>query len=185
MTIRIGSGSLKGSKLAIPKGKGIRPPLARIRKSICDILGPRFSGARVLDLYAGSGSFGIEAVSRGAALAMMVERGREAAAAIERNARRLGILDRVIILRREAGAALDELAAKGRKFDIVFMDPPFSDFRPELAERAGALVEESGIMLLRTARGAKVPDDSAPLTMIRVKAYGVSKVHIFEKGGIK
>lgn len=185
MTIRIGSGTLKGSKLMMPKGKGIRPPLARIRKSVCDILSPRFPGARALDLYAGSGSFGIEAVSRGAAVAVMVEQGREASAAIAENVRRLNIEDRVIIIQREAGAALKELAAGGHRFDIIFMDPPFSDFRPEAAEQAGSLLEEGGIMLLRTAKAAKAPADPASLTLVRVKRYGISRVNIYEKGGMK
>lgn len=124
MSVRIVGGSLKGRVLDTPPGRGTRPTGARAREAMFAILGS-VDGERVLDLYAGSGALGIEALSRGAAQAVFVENDRRALACIRRNVERLGLGDRAGVLGVGAEAAASVLASKG-PFDLVLCDPPWS-----------------------------------------------------------
>ena len=112
----------------MPRGDATRPTAARVRQTLFDILGPRVPGARFLDLFAGSGAVGVEALSRGASRAVFVEQRREAVAAIRRNLEVLGADDATYrVLRREVLQAIDDLARRGERFDLVFLDPPYAD----------------------------------------------------------
>jgi len=143
--MRIIGGRLKGRTVEAPRGVLSRPPLSVIRESIFNILGGSTAGGRVLDLFAGSGSLGIEAISRGAGEAHFVDSARRCAEMIERNARSLGISDVCKIVRQDA---LEFVRAwRGGPFDIVFMDPPFLSGRVE--ETLGAF-DGSGLVSDRT-----------------------------------
>lgn len=124
--LRIVGGAARGRKLRVPRGLRVRPTADRVRETIFNILGQRFDGERVLDLYAGSGAFGLEALSRGAGEAVLVDADREAIAACRENASALGYDARVEIVRSDALAALERFAAAGRRFDLVFLDPPYA-----------------------------------------------------------
>jgi 16S rRNA (guanine966-N2)-methyltransferase len=144
--VRIIAGSLRGSRLAVPDLPGLRPTPDRVRETLFNWLQPLLPGARCLDLYAGSGALGIEALSRGAQSVCMVERAPTLVAALRAN------LDR---LEQHAGtvvqaAALDYLARAPQPFDVVFLDPPYAAdawsaaataLRPWMAPRARVYVE--------------------------------------------
>lgn len=135
--VRIIGGDLRGSVLAVPPCDGLRPTPNRVRETLFNWLQPRLAGARCLDLFAGSGALGIEALSRGAGHVCLVERDAGLAQALRANLERLRQGERA---RVHAGDALDLLAqAPPQAFDIVFIDPPFAqDLWPRVIERLHA-----------------------------------------------
>ncbi len=139
MMMRIGSGELSGRKLHAPKGAKTRPTGARLKKSLFDVLAPALADARVLDLFAGAGALGLESLSRGAARAVFVERGRKAADVIQRNIDELGVVERGELLAMDVRAALTRLEHDGEAFDLVFADPPYKADEDELSRLLSAL----------------------------------------------
>ena len=122
--MRIIAGALKGRVLAPVQGR-TRPTAARVREAIFNILGAAVAEARVLDLFAGTGALGIEALSRGAAAAVFVEDHPGALKGLRRNLETLGLLERSQVLPLPVAAALRKLAARGEPFGLVFLDPPY------------------------------------------------------------
>jgi 16S rRNA (guanine(966)-N(2))-methyltransferase RsmD len=127
--LRIIAGAAHGRRLSAPRGWDTRPATARIRASIFSRIASRIAiaGARVLDIFAGSGSLGIEALSRGAGYAVFVDSSRKAADTITHNLRHLGLEARARVIVLDFNRSLDELGRAGDGFDLVFVDPPFAD----------------------------------------------------------
>jgi 16S rRNA (guanine966-N2)-methyltransferase len=170
--VRVVAGDFKGRRLRAPRGMRTRPTADRVREGLFSMLGD-VSDARVLDLYAGTGALGIEALSRGAAAALFVERDPRAAAAIEANLRSLGLHQPV---RRQD--ALRFLARGEGTFDLVFCDPPY-DSVPRIA---GPLAERLPALL---ARGARIVTESdkrtpfeLPFTVLAERTYGDTRIAI-------
>ena len=140
--MRITGGEYGSRALKVPKGTATRPTSDRVREALFSILGDRLVGARVLDLYAGTGALGLEALSRGADSVVFVERSKEALTALHANVDALGVRDRVRVL-----AVAVERAARGvtGPFDLVFADPPYADVKTGAAVRA---LEEVAVPLL-------------------------------------
>ena len=122
--MRVIAGSAGGTRLA-PVPRGVRPTPYRVRESLFNALGQFFEGGSVLDLYAGTGALGIEALSRGSRLAVFVERDRRARAVILENLRRTGFVERAEVLGADVEAVLGRLAGRGDRFDLIFADPPY------------------------------------------------------------
>lgn len=122
--VRIVGGQWRGRRLPVPAAEGLRPTADRVRETLFNWLAPLLEGARCLDLFAGTGALGLEALSRGAAAAVFVERSPAAALAIEDSLARLGGRGGRVV----AGDALRFLAGAPEPFDVVFLDPPFGDF---------------------------------------------------------
>ena len=133
--IRIIGGLWKRSKLAVPDLPGLRPTPDRVRETVFNWLGQTLSGRRVLDLYAGSGALGLEAASRGAASVLLVEQNPRCVAGIAAAAQRLKA-EQVQVRAADALAAAHALARLGERFDIVFIDPPYSSAQQLLALQA-------------------------------------------------
>src|SRR5712691_8240569 len=123
--MRVIAGEFKGRRLAAPRGAVTRPTADQVRVALMDALAPWLPGARALDLFAGSGGVGLEALSRGAAHVTFVERDARAVAALAANVRALGVGSRARVVRAEVGRALGRLAAAGERYDVVFLDPPY------------------------------------------------------------
>ena len=123
--MKIGSGRFRGRNIETLRGKKTRPTSGRLKKALFDIVTPDLPGARVLDLYAGAGALGLEAISRGASSATFVERGRAAADAIASNLDMLGITDQAEVFRCEVQTALHQLAQRGEQFHVILLDPPY------------------------------------------------------------
>jgi 16S rRNA (guanine966-N2)-methyltransferase len=126
--VRIIAGSLRGSRLAVPDRPGLRPTPDRVRETLFNWLAPVIDGARVLDLFAGSGALGIEALSRGAASAVFCERDSSLGDALQANLVRLGQAARAQVLRTDAMTYLqgDGSGTADGRFDVVFLDPPYA-----------------------------------------------------------
>ena len=125
--MRVIAGQFRSRPLAAPKGRDTRPTSDRLRETLFNVLAPRIPDSVFLDLYAGSGAVGIEALSRGAAEAIFVENAEPALRAIRANLSSLGIRGGYALEPRSAAAALKRLAAAGRVVNLVFLDPPYAD----------------------------------------------------------
>jgi 16S rRNA (guanine966-N2)-methyltransferase len=123
--MRIISGTSKGRKLVTPKSQSLRPTSDRVKESIFNILREEIEGRMVLDLFAGTGNLGIEALSRGAKKAIFVEKGKHALWLIQRNLAQFGLEGRFEILPMDANRAIGTLKRRGKRFDLIFMDPPY------------------------------------------------------------
>ena len=148
--MRVIAGTYKGRRLSAPSWAGLRPTSDKLRETIFNILAPRVPGARVLDLYAGTGALGIEALSRGAAAVTFVERDRRAQNLIEDNLERCGITDGYVIIRASVTDALAQLhdrsaVANASPFDIAFLDPPY-DRGPGTGEITATLASAANLM---------------------------------------
>jgi 16S rRNA (guanine966-N2)-methyltransferase len=123
--LRVIGGELKGRKLFTAPGLATRPTANRTREAIFNILGADIRGAHVLDLFAGSGAFGIEALSRGAASALFIETERAALAVLHRNIEVCGLTQRASVIRWNVVRTLDCLRNREPRFDLIFLDPPY------------------------------------------------------------
>lgn len=170
--MRIVAGRYKGRRLRMPRGAPTRPTADRVREALFSMLGD-VSGARVLDLYAGSGALGIEALSRGADSAVFVERDPRAAEAIRANIDAVGANGEV---RRQD--VLGFLASDHRPFDLVFCDPPY-DSGPRIA---GQLAERLPALLAEGARTVTESDKRRPLELpfplLTERTYGDTRIAI-------
>ena len=127
MSLRIVAGELGGRRLRAPRGRATRPTREAVREAWFSALGDRVRGSRVLDLFAGSGALGLEALSRGASLVHFVESDREVIRVLERNVRDLAVEDRAVVRHRDAVTLAQSLARAERlEWDIVLADPPYS-----------------------------------------------------------
>ncbi len=141
--MRVISGSAKGRSLKTVKGREIRPTSDRVKESLFNVLMPRLPDALFLDLFAGSGNVGIEALSRGAARCVFVELMTGHLKVVEENLRTTGLWERAELLRRDARAAVADLANRGRRFDLIFVDPPYGQ---ELVPEALRLIAQHGVL---------------------------------------
>jgi 16S rRNA (guanine966-N2)-methyltransferase len=174
--MRIIAGSHRGHTIYAPKGHDTRPTSDRVRENVFNILGA-VEGAVVLDLYAGSGAMGLEALSRGAARAVFVECDGDAVRAIERNLDKLRLS--ATVLRQDAVTALAAEAASGRKYDLVLVDPPYemySDFEPQLARYLPALLADDGVVVVET--DARI-EPSLPLEQRTSRKYGGARITVY------
>ncbi len=153
--MRVVAGRYGGRPLRAPAGTGTRPTSDRVREALFSVLGGRVAGARVLDLFAGSGALGIEALSRGAASAEFVDRDRRAAAAVQANLDALGADGEV--RRADARAALRNARAAGRVYDLVFLDPPYRaapGLGRELSEALAPVLAPGAVVVTESDRRA-------------------------------
>ena len=176
--MRVIAGSRKGHKLAAPHGFDTRPTSDRVRENIFNLIGP-VDGAHVLDLFAGSGALGIEALSRGAASAVFVEHDPDALRAIERNLDHLRLTGARVV-RCDALRAIAEEARAGAKYDLVLVDPPYgmlTEIQPHLARHLPSLLAADGLVVLETDART---EPELPLPVRTSRKYGQTRVTIFE-----
>jgi 16S rRNA (guanine966-N2)-methyltransferase len=169
--MRITGGRLAGRLLSVPRGE-VRPTADRVRESLFARLGG-LAGKRVLDLFAGSGALGFEALSRGAAHVVFADRSSAASITLRKSAERLGVADVVEVRRGEARAVLRRLAGH-RVFDLVFLDPPYEGRELDAALRGlveGALLAEGALVVAETDR-RHLPAPVAGLAAVDERRYG-------------
>jgi 16S rRNA (guanine(966)-N(2))-methyltransferase RsmD len=181
--MRVIAGEMKGRQLLAPRGWKVRPTSDRVREAIFSALGDRVEGANVLDLYCGTGALAIEALSRGAERAVLVDRDTRPALG---NVQRLGLAERAELVRADVGRWLGQVSsgAFAGKFDLVFVDAPYkladrvaqdlNTHLPQLLAEGGRAVVESG---------ARRPLQLETLEPLRQRRYGAADVSIYGEAG--
>jgi 16S rRNA (guanine966-N2)-methyltransferase len=182
--MRIIAGEFKGRRLAAVKGR-IRPTSDKVREAIFSILGPAVVEARVLDLFAGTGALSLEALSRGAKDAVMVEEDGAALSVLRQNLEALGFQERVQVMAVPVSAALRKLAARETQFSLIFLDPPY---RRGLAlntldtlQDTGLLQPEARIVAEHSHREI-LPEQVGRLVLKQCRRYGDTQVAFYRVG---
>jgi 16S rRNA (guanine966-N2)-methyltransferase len=176
--VRIVAGSRKGHRIDAPKGLGTRPTGDRVREAAFNLIGP-VDGAEVLDLYAGSGAMGLEALSRGAARAVFVESDRSACQTIERNLDKLRL--RGTVLCDDVVRVLTAEGLAGRRYDLVLVDPPYEEWpalEPRLAGPLERVVAEEGLLVVETASRI---EPGLPLEERTSRRYGSARLTLYHR----
>jgi 16S rRNA (guanine(966)-N(2))-methyltransferase RsmD len=175
--VRVIAGTRKGHRLASPRGARIRPTGDRVREAIFNLVGP-VDGASVLDLFAGSGALGIEALSRGAGSCVFAESDRGAVRVIRENLERTQLAG-AAVEQRDAIALLREERSRGRRYDLLLCDPPYgrwAELETPLAELLPAVLAPDGLLVVET--GDRV-EPQLPLDQVTSRRYGSARVTIF------
>ena len=182
--MRVISGMLKGRRLVAPAGLSTRPTADRIKESVFNILGSSVQSAMVLDLFAGTGALGIEALSRGATHAVFIDQAKAALAAIRTNIRNLGIGDRTRVLQWNISKGLQCLSSMPPAFDLVFMDPPYdaNAIVPALTALVAcdALAPAVQIVIEHSTRDP-IETSTLPLTITDQRRFGKTLVSFVDK----
>lgn len=183
--MRVIAGKAKGRNLTAPKGLRTRPVPAMLKEALYNIWQSRINGARFLDLFAGSGSMGIEALSRGADYAVFVDKDREAIHAIRSNLALCKFTEVCEVFQDDVFRRITQLKEQGQQFDIIYADPPFTVetiFLPLIEALSDAcLLAEDGQLVIRTKKEMRMPDAIQQLERFRVKTYGISNVHFYSR----
>ncbi len=173
--MRIIAGAARGRRLKVPKGLLVRPTSDRVREALFSILGETVVGCRFLDLYAGSGSVGIEALSRGAEAVVFVENAAISLAALRQNLEATGLSAAAEVVASPVARALPRLSRRGQAFDLVFADPPYADSaeRSEMLRilgLGGVLQPEARVIVEHEVKqGLDLPES---LELVREARYG-------------
>ena len=181
--MRVISGKAKGKRLKAPSGINTRPLTDMIKESLFNVLGLNVAGSSFLDLFAGSGAVGIEALSRNAGLVLFVEKDNHAIRAIKENLANCGFIEGYEVHRNDVFKALDLIKKRGLLFEYIYVDPPFTNepiFEEVLQrlDKADILAVE-GIIVIRTRRKKTLPLRLDKLEKYRVNDYGESTLHYY------
>ncbi len=179
--MRVITGTARGRKLKELSGMDTRPTTDKVKESLFNIVQFDIEGRRVLDLFGGTGQLGIEALSRGAASAVLVDVRREAAAIIRENVENCGFSDRAKVVQ---GDYLAFLTSCRDKFDLIFLDPPYAEGLLEKALKTIAaidIVSENGIIVCESALEKVLPELSAPYVVGREYRYGQIKLTTYRR----
>ena len=172
--MRIIAGSRRGATITAPKGMETRPTSDRVRENAFNLLGP-VDGTTVLDLFAGSGALGLEALSRGAERVVFVDNSRDACRTIDANLERLRLTG-ALVLCQDARRVLADESAAGRRYDLVLLDPPYdrlSELETTLATHLPHVLADDGVALVESDARAEL---RLPLAVLKDRRYGSTRV---------
>ena len=178
--MRIISGKYGGRKLVAPKSAGTRPVTEMTRNAICNVLADRLDSAVVLDLFAGSGALGLEALSRGACRAVFVDAASAAVVAIRDNVQSLALESDTKIIKQSVESYLEASVGEAN-YDIIFFDPPYDEFSTDLAQKATDQLKPDGVLVISTSKKAQIPGTIGQLSQAQNKIYGDTQIAYFLK----
>ena len=190
--VRIIAGEFRSRRLVSPPSHSVRPTADRVKESLFEIIRASPPGASVLDLYAGCGNLGLEALSRGAARCLFVERSSACCALIRRNIEILGLGDKARVMRMDCARAVKLLAAKGERYDLVFADPPYAKVAGRESESKKILRVLEGYdtfapqarVVIEHFKGDVLREDFLRLVLLGQRRYGDTMVSFFEVKGV-
>ncbi|MGV8146499.1 MAG: 16S rRNA (guanine(966)-N(2))-methyltransferase RsmD [Alkaliphilus sp.] len=180
--MRIIAGSAKGHKLITPKNYDVRPTLERVKESLFSMIQNYIDDSVVIDLFAGTGNLGIEALSRGAKKAYFVDNNRKSIEMIEQNLVKTKLQDRAVLLKTDVIIGIEKLKFKNIKADLIFADPPYADenillFLHKISDLA--LLSVDGLLILEHDKNYSIPTVLGNLVQWRKNDYGNTSITIF------
>lgn len=182
--MRVVSGNRKGKSLKAVPGNSTRPTTDKVKEAIFNMIGPYFEGGTGLDLFAGSGGLGIEALSRGLEKVIFVDRDKMAIQTIYDNIEACGFQDQSEIYRNDAERAIKAVLKREIVFDLVFLDPPYKKQQIvrliEMLDGAN-LLEDSGKIVCEHSSDVSLPDEAGSLVRTKKESYGIISISIYEK----
>ncbi|MDD4013705.1 MAG: 16S rRNA (guanine(966)-N(2))-methyltransferase RsmD, partial [Candidatus Omnitrophica bacterium] len=179
-------GEFRGRKITQPDLKTVRPTKDRIREAVFNVIAAEVPDAKILDLFAGSGAYGLEAISRGAVEAVFVELDRKCVSVIKDNIKALGAGERTRISVGDAGSLISSGALAGEKFDIVFADPPYSRGLAKnllITVSHYDILSNSGLLVIEHHRQESLPDEEGVFILLKRKSYSDISVSFYKKNG--
>ena len=181
--MRVIGGKAKGRRLKVPKGHALRPTADRVKEALFNILPHDLSGKRILDLFAGTGNLSIEALSRGASEAILIDSSSESGKAIRENLQRLAFHDRAKLWIAPAFRSLRRLSRENERFDLIFVDPPYEKrwvgkTLEIIAETE--VLQDSGIIVVEHSMREPVEAGYGPLVLQDRRRYGSTLLSFFE-----
>lgn len=183
--MRVIAGTYGGRPLKSLPGDNTRPTGDKLKETMFNMIGPFFDGGQALDLYAGSGALGIEAVSRGIDVAVLVDKNRTAQKIIQENIQMTKEIEKFTALQTPSDLALDQLANSGEKFSLVFLDPPYAKqtIEKDITQMIkGEMLENEAIIVCETSRDVELPSELADLYIWKERTFGKTKLTIYYKG---
>jgi 16S rRNA (guanine966-N2)-methyltransferase len=185
--MRVTGGRAKGCRLAAFRGLDIRPTSDLVREAIFDLVGQDWKGAKVLDLFAGTGSLGIEALSRGASWALFIDSSRKSIDLVKKNLKICGFEGRGFTFRGDLAEGLPKKPfRKEKKIHLVFVDPPYEKglVNSVLLDLTGKdLLGVFSTVVVETRKNEALLEDVGPLQLVKSRTYGETKIHIFYREG--
>jgi len=183
--VRIISGEKKGFSVKAVPGMNTRPTTDKIRESMFQIIGPRFEGGTMLDLYGGSGVVGLEALSRGMDKVIFVDKNSSAVQTIKSNLKAAGWKERAEVYRKESYLALKAVSRKGTQFEMIFLDPPYEKHNLQkdlefISEKQ--LLKTGGMVVVEHARQVILPETYKNMYMERRENYGITTISMYREG---
>lgn len=174
---RITAGTLRYKVIRQP-GEGTRPISQKVRQAIMSVLGEELSGLTVLDLYAGSGALGFEALSRGASSVVAVEKAHAAAKCLQTNAAELGIQSEFKITQEDAKSFLTHTEDN---YDIIFFDPPYASFDSEIASLAASKLGAGAVLVISCSSREELADILGHAKLVKTREYGETQIAYYKK----
>ena len=185
---RVVTGRFRGAILQAPEGDKTRPTTDKVKEALFSIIQSDVPDSEFLDLFAGSGQIGIEALSRGARHVTLVERSGQAAAIISRNISKIKLdgSDEIRVHKKSVAQALELMGQAGEKFDIIFMDPPYRDV-PQSLEEVTKLISDykmladGGMLIAEHDKDCEIPEEINGLKRVRSCSYGITVITFFKE----
>ena len=184
--MRIISGSARGRKILSPEGMGTRPTLDRIKEAIFNIIQNRVEGAMVVDVFAGTGSLGLEAASRGAKKCYLIDKGEVTYKLLEQNIEDLKFQDVCTAFNMDSYESLRIFANKKEKFDLIFIDPPYlKDMIPQAVEEIfkGDLLERDGLIVSKIDTSEDIYKGNGEILLVNSRKYGNTTICFYSYKG--
>jgi 16S rRNA (guanine966-N2)-methyltransferase len=178
VNLRIIAGKFGGRIIHAPNGKVTHPMSERVRNSMFNIIGDKIQNAEVLDTFAGTGSLGLESLSRGASHATFIERDRVASKILAENINALGVANFTTSIQISASTWIDK--NQGNLYDIIFADPPYDNLQLSTVSRLGSLLKSNGLMVLSYPDRGEVPTVNG-VVVVDNRSYGTSALAFYRK----
>ena len=181
--MRIIAGKYRSLPLEAVKGNNTRPTTDKIKEAVFNSIGPYFDGGRMLDLYAGSGSVGLECISRGIEHAVFVDKSYDAISTIKKNIAFVKVPSQCTVLKMDAMMAVKRLATEGKKFDLVYLDPPYAHEQNEKIMSALCeldLLNEDAIVVVESLKEDVFSDEVGHLHKYKEALYGITRISYYE-----
>ncbi|MEH6944996.1 16S rRNA (guanine(966)-N(2))-methyltransferase RsmD [Bacillus sp. JJ722] len=180
--MRVVSGECKGRPLKAVPGVSTRPTTDKVKESIFNMIGPYYDGGLALDLFAGSGGLGIEALSRGMERAIFVDREYKAVSTVRANLEACGLTDQAEVYKNDSERAMKALIKRELVFDLILLDPPYKKQKLEsllAVITENKLLHENGVIVCEHSNDVELPDHLGSLTRWKHEIYGMITISIF------